>query len=633
MCGLFGWVSYERHLGSSEIAAAQQAVASLNHRGPDARGEWIDDLVYMGHRRLSIIDISEESNQPFHDQTGRYVLSYNGEVYNYVELRKELEAQGYRFRTQSDTEVVLVALIAWGETALRRFDGMFALAFHDRHTRTHLIARDPLGQKPMYYAGGPAGVIYASELGSLLKLNYAESWGWTRRLDRSAFRTYLMFGYYPRDMTPVSGIKKLLPGTVMRIESGQIVQTRYWDSVPGDGISPRSMNDAIDEFDELFDRSCHQSMRSDVPYGVFLSGGIDSSLVVQSCQSVNSVIQSYCLAMSEADFDESQKASAVARHLGLANARTFVMDERAVRDGIADCFARMDEPHGDPGLVNAYVLSRAARPFITVALAGDGGDELFAGYAPFAGLAGVSLFDAMPDSIIDGLRRAARLVPGGDGYVDLRFKLNAYLQGFPAADCDRFALWLSALPRDEFHRATGESVEALFAFVRDLMMPVAGRSRQQQLLYFYQKVFLPEFVCLHTDRAAMWNSLEVRSPFLSVPLIEFANRLSDSIRMPRGTLKAVPKASLLRRGLPSRIVHQRKQGFTFPLARWLKNDLRSVMDDLLDPAGFDRGLIGMDVVASLRTGHLAGHNNNYRALYNLMAFQAWRRRFPSVSSG
>ncbi len=636
MCGIFGWVMHPAQLTPGNIEAARRATGRLTHRGPDHGGEWLSGSVYMGHRRLSIIDLSDAANQPFSGPSGRYVLSFNGEIYNYLELREELSHSSVSFRTNSDTEVMVAALEQWQDNALGRFDGMFAGALHDRETGRHLLFRDPLGQKPLYYCAYDGGVVYASELRAILGLP-GMSWS----IDRAAFQRFMMHGYYSREDTPVQGVRKLLPGCALEILGGQTRVISYWDSIPGNMPLALSEADAIDEFETLMRTSCERAMRADVPYGVFLSGGIDSSLVLDFCSELNPDVRCFSVAMGEADFDESAKAELVAGHVGVEDHQIFTMDTDSIHAAIAAVFGSNDEPHGDPGFVNAYFLARESRPHMTVALSGDGGDELFAGYLPFTGLGVARYLKALPGPLLSLVKAATAALPENDRYLGLRFKAMSYLRGFPAIEAVRYPLWLSALdPEDaaalcrgaeDFFDRTGSPGSA-FGPVTELLAPVAGHTPLQQLIYYYQKVFLPEFVCLHTDRAAMQSSLEVRSPFLSPDLVSFANRLPDRIKLQAGQSKWLLKKVAEKRGLPSQIRAQKKQGFTFPLARWLKSSLRPVMEDLLRPEEWTAdGLVDPDLVERWKIEHVEGRRNNYRVLYNLMCFRAWRRSFPDIS--
>jgi asparagine synthase (glutamine-hydrolysing) len=638
MCGIFGWISWRKGLGAKELIQARAATALLAHRGPDNQGEWHDDNVFMGHRRLNIIDLSAAANQPFEDAAGRYILSFNGEIYNYVEVRLELERLGFVSRTSSDTEVLLNALTHWGLDALKRCDGMYAAALHDRSSGEHILVRDPIGQKPLYYRITDDGVLYASELRSLLSL---QQFSW--KIDRAAFARYLMQSYYGWDETPIAGVHKLLPACCLRVTRDGARLERYWDSLPGENQLAIDEDEAIVEFCRLFGDSCTRSMRSDVPCGIFLSGGIDSSLVLSFCREANDDIRSVAVGMSEPDYDESSKAKMVSDHLSLTDHRMYLMDPQAIEKSLEAVLRSIDEPHADPGFVNAHFLAQHAHEHMVVALAGDGGDELFAGYAPFAGLRAATMLRHCPGIVLWLMRSAAGAMRADDRYLGLQFKALAFLQGFPASDATRFPLWLSAaglpdlrrlcpLQPADFFSHSGES-GSLFGYVEKMMEPMRGRTTQERLLYYYQKVFLPEFVCAHTDRASMQSSLEVRSPFLSLPLIEFANRLPERFKANGGRLKLLLRRVAARRGLPSAIVNQPKQGFTIPLARWLKSSLRPHAEALLEKDDWGEGLLDRAAVRAIFDEHQSGKRNHYRLLYAFIVFRAWRSRFPELRVG
>jgi len=636
MCGVFGWFALTRPLREEDVRSARRATALLNHRGPDSQGEWQADRVFMGHRRLKIIDLSAAADQPFHGPEGQHVLCYNGEIYNYIELRDELGKLGRVFKTSSDTEVLIQAFAEWGDGALTRLDGMFAGALHDRARRRHIIFRDPLGQKSLYYFLSADHLIYASELRSLLAL---DAFRW--RIDRQSVAAYLANGYFAGASTPIAGIRKLLPGHVLVASDGKVRTDRYWHSVPGDGLRDRSEADALRGADERIAHACRTAMRSDVRFGVFLSGGIDSSLILSYCRELDPNVQAVSLAMGERDFDESAKAEAVAKQLAIRRHTVVTMDERAVAPTLETLFAMNDEPHGDPGFINARFLAEAAKNHFTVALAGDGGDELFYGYAPFHALRFAPLLGRLPSLAVAACRWAPTLLPTHDGYLGTRMKLEALLRGFPAPDGLYAPLWLAAMSPEEMRRLlpscqgyfdrTGKP-ETFLSEARDLMAPLGGRSPAQRLAYFYQQRFLPEFVCMHTDRAAMQVALEVRSPLLSPTVIAFANSLPDHLKYRHGQDKWLLRRLAATRGIAPAIARQRKQGFTLPLARWLKTCLRPSADALLRPERWegDRDLVDPGAVAALAAAHQAGKANNYRILFNLMSFRAWRDRYGSL---
>lgn len=639
MCGIFGWIKFGDPFNEKEINAARKACLSMSHRGPDFQGEWLRDNIYMGHRRLSIIDLSPKSNQPFTEDSGRYTIIFNGEIYNYIELRKELSKDGATFETSSDTEVLLKCFARHREKSLSMLDGMFAGAIHDRIESKHYIFRDYLGQKPLYYHLYRNGIVYASELRAILSL---ESFTW--HVDRINFLKFLSNSYYAGETTPVEGVKKLLPGHYIEVnaDNGTALMHRFWDSIPGDGMLRIDFADAVDEFQKRFDYSCEIAMRSDVPFGVFLSGGIDSTMVLESCRRLNPDISSFSVSMGERDFDESGKIKAVNSLLNIKHAKLYPMDTESVVEAVDDYLSFADEPHGDPGFVNAYFLAKSCKPEITVALAGDGADELFAGYLPFLALKYERITDRYAGRLLPFLKSAAlSFLAGTDNYIGLQFKILSFFQGFPAHDTARFPLWLAAVSPEElrllcpwqkksFFSRFGED-GTLFEDFRKALSVMEGKSRVQSFLYFYQKFFLPEFVCMHTDRAAMQNSMEVRSPFLSRELIEFSNRLPDFFKAGKRELKYILRSSIQTRGFPDYISGQKKQGFTFPIARWLKTVLHDKMNELLFLKEWPEGLIDRSYAGFMMKQHLSAKRNNYRILFNLMVFRAWMDNFPHVS--
>lgn len=638
MCGLFGWIKFSRALTDEEIFQAGAATELLAHRGPDAGGQWHSERFFAGHRRLKVIDLSDGAAQPFWSRNRRFLLLYNGEIYNYLEIRDELADEGVVFSTASDTEVFLAAFIRWGEKAFNRFDGMFAASIYDTHTGEHYLVRDHMGQKPLYYYIYGDGLIYASELRSLLSLNQF-SW----QLDRGNFLRYLSLSYYAWDNTPLQGVKKLLPGCYLKVEHCSASLIRYWDSLPGENLLDISPDEALLEVESLLTSSVGRCMRADVPVGVFFSGGVDSSLLLQLCLAGHDNVKAYSVAMTEPDYDEGAKAGLVSRHIGRHEHKAFTLTSEELRHTLMLFLSCQDEPHGDPGSVNALFLAKSCRDEITVALSGDGGDELFAGYETFKALRYEGFMTKAPAAAIAAMQGlAGRLLPGSDSYLSLQFKLLLFLQGFSANNALRFPLWLSTVSpaalsrlcpweKKTFFDCQATADGGLFSPVLQMMAAMKGKSRQEQLLYYYQKYFMPEFVCMHTDRSAMQASLEVRSPFLSVPLVEFANRLPDRFKLHQGVTKVVLRKMMVRAGFPSRIAMQKKQGFTFPLARWLKSELKSSVnalvdsdDDLLD------GLIDKKVLRRIIHAHFTNQRNYYRIIYNLICFEAWRRQYPQV---
>jgi len=632
MCGFFGWLSLQDDLSQHQRSLCVRSLTTLIHRGPDSEGQWNGDRIYLGHRRLSIIDLSDDAAQPMMDDTGRYVLVFNGEIYNYIELRAELESLGEKFHSNSDTEVLLIAFRRWGKAALTRLNGMFSGAFFDKVKHQLFLFRDNLGQKPLYFCGQSDRFLFASELRALLDID-DRNWF----IDRHSFRSYLANGYYHLDTTPIVGIKKLLPGCWIEVDQAGIREGVWWRSTPGDGLCDMSLDEGVYKFDHLFKSSCELALRSDVPVGIFLSGGIDSTLVLDTCLSLKPNINAFTISMGESDYDESKKALNIVKNSASVNHLIFKLNDEAVKDEVVNFLCDMDEPHGDPGFVNALFLSRMVKEYVAVALSGDGADELFYGYLPFKGLSIEPFVQALPG--IKLLKSFINQLHPGDGYAGLLFKARAYLQAFPSASNLKIPFWLATLSaeeltmllpnsKNEFNRFNEK--ESQFKDIAYLLSNMNNHTSAQKMAYYYQQVFLPEFICHHTDRAAMQHSLEVRSPFLSPELITFANSLPDSLKNNRFELKHILRESLRRRGYSKLISNQAKQGFTFPIARWLKTSLRPLVDDLGDASDWTGGEVDKEYVSLLCQDHLSGRANNFRIIYNLIVFYAWRKRYPKL---
>ncbi|NQU57921.1 MAG: asparagine synthase (glutamine-hydrolyzing) [Rhodospirillales bacterium] len=640
MCGIFAWLT-RKDASPPVIEQARNAVRELTHRGPDGDGEWQADRVYLGHRRLRVIDLSSEADQPFVTTDGALVISYNGEIYNYLELAEELKREGVVFRTESDTEVFAAAYAQWGTGAFARFDGMFAAAIFDTRARRLVLVRDPMGQKPLYYHHAADGIVCASELRGLLAL---DAFRWT--INNKAVTRFLANACFMGEETPLESVSKVPPGhfIIAEPDKGTFEVKRYWSSYPGDDVLDIGEEEAVQEFDRLFETASARTLRADVPVGVFLSGGLDSSLAAAYARHHAPNIRSYTLAMKERDFDESAKAEAAARWAGISQHRVFEMDGKAAIDTVGRHFDTCDEPHGDPGFVNTLLLAQKVRPEIVVGVAGDGADELFWGYETFRAIGPDRIASRLPTPLLSVAGNIIRaFLPASDQYLDMGYKLGSFLGGYPSSKETRSAAWLSAkrpgelaalcpgVDDDFFRHESGG--DHLFGPFEKTQAQMPGGSMADRLAFHYQRHFLPDFVATHTDRAAMQESLEVRSPFLSPEIISFANRLPQRLKQQGSVLKVLLRRVLERQGFPPDLVGQKKQGFTFPVARALKTDLNPLMTELLGREELYDGLISRDETQSLVSQHMAGTRNNYRILFNLMALAAWRRKYPRVASG
>jgi asparagine synthase (glutamine-hydrolysing) len=637
LCAIFGWQLYQSQFTDKQKLSAVRATRLLTHRGPDNEGYWSNETTFLGHRRLKIIDLSDNANQPFIDNKAGLILIYNGEVYNYIELRETLRSYGFDFTTASDTEVVLKAYQHWGTSCFAQFDGMFAGAILHIATGKLVLFRDHLGQKPLYYFHDDKCLIFSSELRSLTSLP-----GFNWRLSHENFYRYIANSYYGLDSSPIKGIKKLIPGHFLEVSKNNAVLGKYWESIPGENPLSINYDDAIQKCNELIDRSCKLSMRSDVPYGVLLSGGIDSSILMQSCLKQDSDTRAFSVSIKDGEYDESDKFEIVCDVLGIKNAKTFEMQSDSMLHVLNDLFGCIDEPHGDLGYPNLFFLSRHVKKDITVAILGDGADELFTGYLPNHAAGFEGIIEALPERVVNfGKRYAESILPVKNRYMGIDAVTRAFLGGFPSNPLIRFCIWLSTIDPERLEKLSknmgsdyfsryGES-GTLYGAVAHKMEKIANLSRRQQYSYYYQQAFLPEFVCAHTDRAAMQFSVEMRSPFLSKEIIEFANNIPDEYKYRNFKLKRILRDLAKRNGLPKTIWNQKKHGFTFPLSRWLIGPLNTLLKRSIESEYFPRQLINMKYLQRLVDEHVKGIKDNHRILYSLIVFENWLKNNSHIS--
>ena len=597
MCGIAGVL--ERGVRSARALeeTARGMAAPLVHRGPDAGGVWTDaDAgVGFGHRRLSVIDLSPAGAQPMVSACGRFVISYNGEAYNAAELRAELEARGARLRGHSDTEAVLEACAAWGvEAAARRLIGMFAFALWDRAGRRLHLVRDRMGIKPLYWCATPERFSFASELTGLRAHPAFEA-----EIDRDAVDAFLALDYIPAPHSIWRGVSKLEPGTVLSVAAGtpdRVEIAPYWTLADAarKGAADRfagSFEDAADELERLLSDAVERRMIADVPLGAFLSGGIDSSTVVALMQRHSPrPVKTFTIGFSNGAFDEAPHARAVARHLGTDHHEHYVTPDEIRQHGPA-IMAHVDEPLSEPSLLQSWVLCRMARRQVTVALSGDGGDELFGGYPRhfaaerivdhpahrFGPLAQASIRHVVP-SLPRILRKAVRLMPR------MRDGRSAPLSNMEIMVLARTlhdpALVHHALAHGDFDgpspRGRGPEMDRIDAWLRQTG-PLSASERQQ---FIDAAGYLPDYLLARYDRMSMAVSLEIRVPILDHRIVEFAYSLPPAMKV-QGTRTKRILRDVLGRHVPEVLFERAKRGFGAPFALWLKGPLRGWARDLM----------------------------------------------------
>lgn len=644
MCGIAGFIMTGRvSLSPDEII--HRMTDAIIHRGPDAGGQWLDNDagVALGHRRLSILDLSPEGNQPMVSCSGRYVIVFNGEIYNYRNIRAELDELQHRsWRGHSDTEVMLAAIEAWGiEGALQRFVGMFAFALWDRVERSLTISRDRLGEKPLYYGWCNGTFLFASEL-KALRVHPS----FTSDIDRDSITLLLRHNYIPAPYSIYKGIRKLLPGTYLKVNVGapkEDTPIAYWSAreIAQAGLAnPFGGSDleAIDQLEMLLKQSVRQQMVADVPLGAFLSGGIDSTTIVALMQSQSSTpVRTFTIGFHEKGYNEAEQAKAVARHLGTDHTELYVTPQQAL-DVIPRLPQLYDEPFSDSSQIPTFLVSEMTRRHVTVSLSGDAGDELFCGYSryllcerlwrkigwlPVGVRSGVaSLLSATPTAMLDA------------GFSWLRPVWEQY--GRPGTPSAKIRALMDILPASNpehlYRRMTShwKDPSAIVIGANEPLSVLSDETRQlargvltDRLMYLDLMSYLPDDILVKVDRAAMGVSLETRVPMLDHRVVEFALSLPASLKIRQGVTKW-PLRQVLYRYVPQELMERPKMGFGVPIDSWLRGPLREWADALLDENRLRReGFFRPKPIVQKWREHRAGTANWHYYLWDVLMYQSW----------
>ena len=618
MCGIAGFADSAAAGGPNEFNLVHRMCEVIRHRGPDDEGIHVAPGVGLGMRRLSIIDLAG-GRQPIHNETGTVWVVFNGEIYNYRELRAELEALGHQFYTSSDTETIVHAYEQWGEDAFRRLRGMFGIALWDQSTRTLLLARDRAGQKPLHYAERRGRFYFGSEIKSLLVAGAVEP-----ALNLEALDHYLAFLYTPRDASIFEGVRKLPPGHYLRWRDGRAEVHRYWQ-ISADETFRGSDADAVQALGGVLQDAVRSHMVSDVPLGAFLSGGVDSSAVVGMMARASSrPVQTFSIGFDDPEFDELEYARIVAQHFGTDHHEFVVRpDGLSILD---DLIGHFDEPFADSSAIPTWYVSEIARRHVTVVLSGDGGDELFGGYDRYLPHPRVSQFDRLP---LPGLRAAASLAwpllpHGAKGKNFLRHVAHddagRYLDSIAQFHADERAALYSGDIRSRLQR----DAEAALARHFDRFGALPHDSR---MMRFDFETYLPEDVLTKVDRMSMAHSIESRVPLLDNDVIDFAATLPANLKIRDGRRKHILKETL-RTLLPDTILERRKQGFGIPLGTWFRGGLTDLFSDVLDsPRTKQRGYFEPAFISRLLREHLSGQRDHTLRLWQLLVFELWHRHY------
>ncbi|MHC1790674.1 asparagine synthase (glutamine-hydrolyzing) [Solidesulfovibrio sp.] len=626
MCGIAGFIwpqGVTPPPADTRRALLAAMTTSLAHRGPDGEGLLLDGPAALGHRRLSIIDLAAGS-QPMEDAEGRAVVTFNGEIYNYRELKARYALRGYRFRTHSDTEVILAAWLLDGPAGLDALEGMFAFALWDRASRTLFAARDRFGKKPLYYTIQDGVFAFASELTALGKLPFL-------RLETpvAALMRFVAYEYVPTPETIYKDVFKLRPGHYLLWRDGQLATAPYWE-MPLPGPEPKASEEELcEKLRLLLAQAVKRRLVADVPLGVFLSGGLDSSTVAALTAGMVSRIKTFSIGFTEASYDESRYARLVAARFATDH-HERILSADACGSLLPDIVARFDEPMADPSIVPTYLLSQVTRENVTVALGGDGPDELFYGYEYFPAFRLAAGYDKLPPFVRRRLiEPLAKMLPHSAGYVNPRFVADTFLAGAAAPQWLRVQTWLSAFTADaqaDLWRNPAPGMLApqnLFAPTRELFESYAADDPLARVGYVFARQYMLDYILVKVDRCSMMHSLEARAPFLDRDLAEFVCRLPSHYKL-RGTKRKYLLKKAVADLLPKGILGRGKRGFLIPTADWLRKQLRPQVDALLGERHLrEQGIFNPKEVGRLVTEHASGTADHRKKLWTLLVLQLW----------
>lgn len=621
MCGIAGVVSRTRESDISE-ALVRHMCDQIVHRGPDDEGIYVADGAGLGMRRLSIIDLSGGHQPVFNEDRSAWIV-YNGEVYNFPELRPELESRGHRFYTRTDTECIIHLYEEMGADCVQKLRGMFGLAIYDKNKRKLILARDRLGKKPLHYALHDGKLYFASEIKSILTVapELAE-------VNSQALLEYLYYGYVPEPLTAFTGIHKLPSGHLLEFENGEVHIRQYWDLPEYDTHTPKSEEECLEELERRLFEATRIRLISDVPLGAFLSGGTDSSTVVGLMARASAgPVKTFSIGFNKDEFNEADYARLVAKKFGTDHHEMIL--EPDVVQTVEHITSTLEEPFGDSSMLPTYYVCQMARQHVTVALSGDGGDEMFAGYDRYRIHAGRGAFEHIPGWARSLFReRIFPLLPSG-----MRGRKLSYNVTLPYQDryIDGMA-FLPAFERDvpllsEDFRAILERSDDPANVLRRYFAKAPAKDPVSQLLYVDTKTYMVDDILTKVDRMSMLNSLEVRVPILDHKFVEWAAGLPPDWKLRGGQQKYILRKLAERVGVPREVLDRPKRGFQLPLVHWMRNELKDMLTILLEPRTLNRGYFEAAGVRKLMDDHLLRGRTMTGRIWRLLMFELWHRNF------
>ncbi len=621
MCGICGQMNFDanRPVPAGELERMNQ---TLFHRGPDEEGVYLKAPVGLAMRRLSIIDLST-GRQPIHNEDGTVQVICNGEIYNFLELRRELEKDGHRLLTRSDSEVIAHLYEDLGEAFVHRLNGMFAIALWDERRQKLLLVRDRLGIKPLYYYSDDARLLFGSEIKAILAA------GIPRAIDEEGLAQYLAFNYIPAPRTIFQGLCKLPPGHLLRAESGAVKVEAWWELPLEPAPTGESEEALAEELRELLQDAVRMQLISDVPLGVFLSGGIDSSAITaMMAGAAAGPVKSFSVGFTEKSYDELRYARIVADRFGTQHEETEVrLRPTEILPKLTESF---DEPVADSSAIPVWYVSNLARRSVTVALGGDGGDELFGGYETYAAYRWAALYRRFPGFFTDGiLSPAVRRLPVSDAKISFDYKAKRFVTWARRPPVEAHYGWKVIFDSGQRDALLADGVsrgsDPLKLFQDAYGKPGAG-DELARLMRIDTAIYLPDDILVKVDRMSMANSLEVRPPLLDHRIVEWAARLPSRYKL-RGLRKKAIFKKALGGLLPPEILNRKKAGFNVPMAAWLRGELRETFQDTCSPARLrSQGVFRPEAVGRLWDEHTARRADHSRQLWALLNFSLWHDR-------
>jgi len=637
MCGIVGFLTSKAvNIPEHEILKKMRDV--LIHRGPDDVGEYIRPLdekgpyVFLGHRRLSIIDLGG-GHQPLSNEDGTVWVIFNGEIYNFIELREKLKGRGHQFRTNSDTEVIAHAYEEYQEKCFQHFNGMFAMGIWDGKENRLFLARDRLGKKPLYYSHNNETLLFASELKAIMIYP-----SFPRKVDPFSLMKYLFYEFIPCPHTIFKNAKKIPAASYLIWDKKRIEISPYWSPFdPQQGEIFLSEAEAESRMMDLLKESVKRRLISDVPLGVFLSGGIDSSAITAIAQrEIPGKVKTFSIGFEDPSFDESKYATLASKYIGTEHYEQIMTptDLLDIIPGLPDI---LDEPMADASILPTYLLSKFTRKHVTVALGGDGGDELFAGYPTYLAHKFAQRYEHLLRFLHPISTLLVSLLPVSDDNISFDFKVKKFLSGIPYRDGIRNSLWLGSFPFSENGKVLSPEIQAQFngdRLVEEISLYEKEYPYEDQitkLQYLDIKLYLQESILVKVDRASMACSLEVRAPFLDYELVEFIMGLPLKLKLKGFTSKYILKKAM-KNWLPEEVINRSKKGFGVPIAKWVKGPLKELFGDLLSADRIRReGFFNPEYVTTLFHDHLMSKKDNRKQLWTLLVWELWVNRYhPSL---